>query len=439
MGSLPSFQVVDNPASFIENSALRTINYFYLYSLNAWLLLCPDWLCFDWSMGCVPLITTLSDSRILAVVVFLFLLFGVCLTVINIEDSKLQRAASLALIIMLVTFLPASNLFFKVGFVVAERVLYLPSIGYCLLVSIGVQKLASNVSSNTQHKVLRICVCLLIFVFLARSVRRSAEWRTEKDLFRSAISVCPLNAKVHYNMGKVADSRTMAIKHYRDAIALNPDYDQAMNNLANILKDIGELDEAEMYLRKAVQLRSDFAAAWMNLGIVLSNKEQFEEAEKCFHTALKYRSHYPDCYYNLGNLYLGKKMFTEAYNVWQKAISQNPKHVVAWNNIIIMLDSLGEYGKAEDMANEALKLIPNDAGLHFNLANALGKLSRFEESEERFLQAIRLKPDQPLYYVNLGVLYHRWKKFEKAKLMYQRALKLNPNSESALRNLKMLQ
>lgn len=42
---------------------------------------------------------------------------------------------SLALLVL--PFLPASNLLFPVGFVVAERVLYLPSMGLCLLVAIG--------------------------------------------------------------------------------------------------------------------------------------------------------------------------------------------------------------------------------------------------------------------------------------------------------------
>ncbi len=37
-----------------------------------------------------------------------------------------------------VPFIPASNIFLKVGFVVAERVLYLPSAGYCMLVALGV-------------------------------------------------------------------------------------------------------------------------------------------------------------------------------------------------------------------------------------------------------------------------------------------------------------
>lgn len=34
-------------------------------------------------------------------------------------------------------FLPASNMFFPVGFVVAERVLYMPSMGFCMLVAYG--------------------------------------------------------------------------------------------------------------------------------------------------------------------------------------------------------------------------------------------------------------------------------------------------------------
>lgn len=34
------------------------------------------------------------------------------------------------------TFLPASNLLVTVGFTVAERVLYLPSLGFCVLVAI---------------------------------------------------------------------------------------------------------------------------------------------------------------------------------------------------------------------------------------------------------------------------------------------------------------
>lgn len=67
--TVPKFKPIDNPASFLESSVLRTINYNYIYSLNLWLLIFPSWLCFDWSMGCVPVINTVSDIRILAPIV----------------------------------------------------------------------------------------------------------------------------------------------------------------------------------------------------------------------------------------------------------------------------------------------------------------------------------------------------------------------------------
>ncbi len=49
---------------------LQMLNYNYLYSLNLWLLLNPWWLCFDWSMGCVPVISMVTDTRILAIGAF---------------------------------------------------------------------------------------------------------------------------------------------------------------------------------------------------------------------------------------------------------------------------------------------------------------------------------------------------------------------------------
>jgi len=72
--SVPRFQPVDNPASFMDGALYRALNYNYVYCLNAWLLLCPVWLCFDWSMGCVPLITGCCDRRILVVLLFWILL-----------------------------------------------------------------------------------------------------------------------------------------------------------------------------------------------------------------------------------------------------------------------------------------------------------------------------------------------------------------------------
>lgn len=60
-----------------------------------------------------------------------------------------SRILTLGLGFLVIPFLPASNLFFRVGFVVAERVLYLPSVGFCVLLTFGLGAL----SRHTKKKV----------------------------------------------------------------------------------------------------------------------------------------------------------------------------------------------------------------------------------------------------------------------------------------------
>jgi len=89
----------------------------------------------------------------------------------------------LALALLVFPFIPATNLFFYVGFVVAERVLYIPSTGYCLLVSVAV----STCRLRRKHGMM----LLLVLSLAARTLVRNADWLNEESLYRSGISVNP--------------------------------------------------------------------------------------------------------------------------------------------------------------------------------------------------------------------------------------------------------
>uniref|UniRef100_A0A8C5CJ61 dolichyl-phosphate-mannose--protein mannosyltransferase n=1 Tax=Gadus morhua TaxID=8049 RepID=A0A8C5CJ61_GADMO len=433
----PVFTEADNPASFADSMFLRIVNYNYYYSLNAWLLLCPWWLCFDWSMGCVPLINSVTDWRI----VWLLLLWCVLIGLIS-QESPVCATLTLGLVLLLVPFLPACNLFFRVGFVVAERVLYLSSAGYLQLPFFRFYLIKNrHTRPHTQTRLLGVCVLALLGVYVVRCAHRSHQWRSEQSLFSSALLVCPLNAKVHYNVGKnLADrgNTTTAISYYREAVRLHPTYVHAMNNLGNILKEREELVEAEMLLSKAVAIQPDFAAAWMNLGIVQNSLQKFSAAERSYWNAISFRKKYPDCYYNLGRLYADQNRHLEALNAWKNATMLKPDHSLAWNNMVILLDNTGNLGQAELIGREALKLLPNDHTIMFSLANVLGKQQKYKESEGFFLLALKINPNSASCHGNLAVLYHRWARMELAKTHYELALKLDPEAPGTLGNYKML-
>lgn len=77
--------------SFLFRFDWQIVNYNYYYSLNAWLLLCPWWLCFDWSMGCVPLIKSATDWRIVWLLLLWCILVGLISQALCSQDSQRRR------------------------------------------------------------------------------------------------------------------------------------------------------------------------------------------------------------------------------------------------------------------------------------------------------------------------------------------------------------
>lgn len=170
----PQFQRGDNPTSFEKWWYIRTLNFNYIYAINAWILIYPEWLCFDWSMDCIPLIKSFTDFRILLILIFwmtLILLMRASLLnqnpnirryfryvsvfiILNNNFSKSQ--IKIGLIFVFVPFIPSSNVFFTVGFVVAERALFLSSFGYVLLLITGIDILCQRFQMYSKVSQLKI-------------------------------------------------------------------------------------------------------------------------------------------------------------------------------------------------------------------------------------------------------------------------------------------
>ena len=77
-GHLPHFSAQDNPASFANSSLTRTLTYMYLYYFNAKLLVAPITLCYDWQMGSIPMVETVSDVRNIGTVAFFCYFLALC-------------------------------------------------------------------------------------------------------------------------------------------------------------------------------------------------------------------------------------------------------------------------------------------------------------------------------------------------------------------------
>ena len=148
-----------------------------------------------------------------------------------------------SLVFLFLPYLPSSNVLVLVGFVIAERNLYLSVVGYAILIASGIRILHKQRPVST-----KIFFSITLTFFIAKSIHRGFEWRSEEVLFHSGLKVCPTNAKVHYNVAKISHDPQVAIKYYRQAIELWPTYEHAMNNLGNVLKNQGSCDPCPAYI-----------------------------------------------------------------------------------------------------------------------------------------------------------------------------------------------
>ncbi|KAH8306321.1 hypothetical protein KR018_007516, partial [Drosophila ironensis] len=419
----PAFKEVDNPIAHNEHVLTRGLSQQFLLVMNIWLMLCPHWLCYDWALGCVKLVTSIWDLRLQGVIGFYSILL------VALMNFRRLPGLMLALGLMIIPFLPASGII-RVGFVIAERTLYVPSIGFCLLSVYGfLHWYESSVERPAWRTGLRVLLMLLFGVMMLRTRQRASDWLNEEQLFQSALQVCPDNAKVHYNIARLATdtgNNTRAFMHYHRAIELYPGYESALMNLGNLYREHGQLPTAEQYIRQALQAYPAFPAAWMNLGIVQAAQRKYDQALVSYERALKYRANFPVCYYNMGNLYLEQKRFTEALHHWQHAVALNPRQPKAWANILTMLDNRGLHDDALRLSDQALAHLPDEVSILFIRANVLGKMKHYFEAEIVYKRVIALEPRNMLHHTNLGVLYHRWDKPEQAITAYQTAISLNP-------------
>ena len=144
---------VENPIPFAPSSLVRKLTAGHLHSRYAGLLLLPLRLSADWSFACIPYVETLGDPRNLGTAaLYLCLAYLVAaarpweLLPLPWDRERQSRAAepgehlhaarwrlAVAAGLVVAPFFPASNVLFYVGTSIGERLLYCPSVGFCLL------------------------------------------------------------------------------------------------------------------------------------------------------------------------------------------------------------------------------------------------------------------------------------------------------------------
>ena len=167
---------------------------------------------------------------------------------------------------------------------------------------------------------------------------------------------------------------------------------RVFSNYGGILKDLGNLKEAELLTQKAIQLNPYFASAHYNLGSILRNLGNLKEAELCMQKAIELNPDFAEAHYNLGNILKDLGNLKEAELSTRKAIQLNPNIAESHSNLGNILSDLGRLKEAELSTRKAIELKPNFAKAYYNLGMILTNLGNQHDAELSLRKAINIEP-----------------------------------------------
>ena len=215
---------------------------------------------------------------------------------------------------------------FRLSSIVADRYVYFSSIGLFVVVAIILRNLAKHEQIKTWVYLL---FCLVIMVYMVRTIVRNADWENEDTLWISAARTSPSSPNNANNLGDMFSRHGQyenAAASFQRAIALNPRYADAYHNLGNTYYQMGKLPEAVETYQIALNMNPRLWQSARNLSIIFFNNGKYEEALKFMQILVQLVPNDPQFHSSLGVVYTKLNRFTEAKEQFKITLQMDPNN-----------------------------------------------------------------------------------------------------------------
>jgi tetratricopeptide (TPR) repeat protein len=239
------------------------------------------------------------------------------------------------------TLVPVIGLIWGGWHAMADRYMYIPSIGLFIMVAWGVHEW----TRHWRHQVVILAAVGTVAVLFSTALtrRQLACWKDSETLFRHAIAVTENNYEAHQYLGFV-------------------------------LKREGRFDEAMVQFNEVLKMAPDNLAAHTCLGDALVLTGHRDEGVRELETAIRLDPTYADAHGFLANALSMQQRDDEAIRQYEEAIRLNPDFPAAHNNLGTILWKQGRLQEARDHFSEAVRLRPGDARFRDNLDQVLAEM-----------------------------------------------------------------
>jgi protein O-mannosyl-transferase len=226
-------------------------------------------------------------------------------------------------------FAVTANILVPTGTIMGERLAYLPSAGFCLLLALG-----WNWIRQKQEYLAWGLLAAIVLLFSVRAVARNRDWRDTFTLYSAAVRAVPNDAKMHANLAGEYFSRhqlDQAAKEYQIALHINPQSPDTLAFYAALEFQRGNYQPAGEMMEKALQMSG-------------RNDLNYDFMVVTFASILMKTNH-----------------AAGALEYLNREIAEAPAYAPAWSTRAELHYESGKFAEARSDADAALHLNPEDA------------------------------------------------------------------------------
>jgi len=183
-----------------------------------------------------------------------------------------------------------------------------------------------------------------------------------------------------------------AADQFKECLALNPNFDQAMTGLSRALIFLGKTDEGKVWAEKALKFNPQNYRAWYQLGFIEAPRDK-----------------------------------AAAIGYYQKAVAIQGSFAPLRRDLGMLQFQQQNYAAAIEHLGKAAELGINDAGVYNFLGISYSRTNQLAKATASYRKALELNPQLAATRMNLAGVYERMNRPKDARVEYESACKLDQN------------
>jgi tetratricopeptide (TPR) repeat protein len=387
-----------NPAASAPPT-LRVLTGLGVLTRALWLLLVPLRLSADYSYAHIPVVASSAEPVAIAGLLAAATLLALAAIV------RRHPAALFWYAFALLAWGPVSNLPFPIDTIFRERLLYLPSAGFCALLAMALLRPARG----PWRAAVAALAAVLVLGWGVRAGRRNFTWHDQRSLAESMVASAPDSAYAHAGLGTVYSGVGRdddALREFSQALAINPKDTGTLYNAGVVYQRRGQWLEALTVFRRVTSLDPAYLPAWINFAAVNNSQAMFAPALDAADRALALRPDVPNAHVVRGFALRGLGRLDESRAAFQEALRLAPGLPDALLGLGATAIERGDFGEAAQAFERLVATAPS-ADVYRGLVYSYRMAGRDEDAARASAAGHERFPDDAWFAPEAGQRDHQ--------------------------------